>query len=329
MRLPDAEYGRLDQGGDGAGKAMRIGIAGYGIVGQALARAIADDRRFQTVAILARDPERQRDYPAPVAISTDSDAFAAAHPDIVVEATCCDETGARLCEMMLARGIDVVSASKRVIAARHADLSAAASHGARLLYSASVGGGAPVLETIDAARAAGPIREVVATLNGTVNFILHRMSESISFDDALGEAQRAGFAEADPEADLSGADAAAKLRIAALHAFGQEPRTVDVETEGLDEAAIDRIAANGERWVQVARLERRDGRVAASVRLEPLAALEGLEAGPAEWNAARVTLEDGRMFGCKGRGAGGAPTAGSILSDLERLIASTKSVAAC
>lgn len=314
----------LPDGGD-ARRPLRIGIAGYGTVGQAVARLVADHPAYTVTAILARDPHKPRGYPAPVPITTDIATFAAARPDIVVEATCCDGTGVEICRQMLTGGVDIVSASKRVIAGHHQELAtAAAASGTRLLYSPAVGGGAPVLETIDTARAAGEIQAVVATMNGTVNFILDRMAAGVDFAQALSEAQAAGLAEADPEADLSGEDAAAKLRIAALHAFGTRPESLPVLVERLDATAIARVAASGARWVQVARLERQADGPRASVRLEPLADVPGLEAGEGEWNAACVTLGDGRSFRCGGRGAGGVPTAESVLCDLARIAASRR-----
>src|SRR5690606_11208930 len=119
----------------------------------------------------------------------------------------------------LARGVDVVSANKQAIGADLAALTAlAAGTGARLLYSASVGGGAPLIETVRRARAHGPVVRIEAVLNGTCNFILNRLAEGADFEDALAGARDAGFAEEDPTADLTGLDAAAKLAILAHEA---------------------------------------------------------------------------------------------------------------
>ena len=302
-------------------RARTIALAGYGIVGQALAARLAGDPRFHIGAILVRDPQRQRAFAPPVPPGADRRAFLAAPADILVEVTSCDRTGALLARRALERGTPVVSASKRVISRRGAALArAAGASGARLLHSAAVGGGAPVLETVAAARSRGEVRSVAGVLNGTVNFILDRLGRGRGFVDALSEARLAGFAEEDPSEDLSGRDAAAKLRLIAAAAFGGDPAAIAVDIEPLDEAAIVRIGASGERWVQLARLERRRGRVDAAVRLVPQREVDALAPLPDEYNGVAVTLVDGTVFRCRGRGAGGAPTAESILSDLERLI---------
>jgi homoserine dehydrogenase len=308
-----------------ADRPLRIALAGYGVVGQALAARLRAEPRFEIVSILVRDLEGERAVSPPVLPTTDLHAFRATKPDVVVDALSCEATGATLCAAALADGTSVVSASKRVIAAGHRALSdAAAGAGASLLYSAAVGGGAPVLETIARARAAGPIRSVEGVLNGTVNFILGRLAAGLGFDAALAEARQAGFAEEDSESDLSGADAAAKLRLVAQSAFGLDPQAIDVTTERLDAAAVARIQASGEPWVQVARVTRRGEWTEASVTLEPLRSVHGLPAGPNEWNCAIITLEDGRTFSCAGRGAGGAATAESIVADLFDLIATER-----
>ena len=300
---------------------MRIALAGYGVVGQALAAKLAGDPDFALVAILVRDPDRARAFAPPAKLTADRRAFLAVPADIIVEVTSCDATGALVSEHALARGVHVVSASKRVVSAcRTALVEAAQAGGGRLFHSAAVGGGAPVLETVAEARARGEIRSVDGILNGTVNYILERLGRGAGFREALAEARLAGFAEENPAEDLSGADAAAKLRLIAAEAWGCDPSSVDVSAEPLDEAAVERIAASGERWIQLARIERREGRIVAEVSLRPRRTVETLPHVPDEWNCAAVRLDDGTVFRCRGRGAGGAPTAEAIVSDLHRLL---------
>ncbi|MGS1017077.1 amino acid kinase family protein [Allosphingosinicella humi] len=296
---------------------LRVSIAGFGTVGQALVQRLGNEPRFEIAAILARDPHRARAVPAPVPLTTDLHAFLDTPTDIIVDVLSCEETGALLCGAALPEGVHIVSASKRVISAGHAMLAAAAAKGgAKLLYSAAVGGAAPVLETVARARALGQVREVAGVLNGTVNFILDHLAQGLAFDAALDAARAAGFAEEDSTADLSGADAAAKIRLVAHQAFGIDPQALDVATEPLDAEAVARIVASGERWVQIASVDP-DG---ARVSLQPARAIEGLPTTPSEWNAAVVTLEDGRRFHCLGRGAGGAATAEAIVADLFEIV---------
>jgi len=176
-----------------------------------------------------------------------------------------------------------------------------------------------VLETVAAAAAHGPVREVSAVLNGTVNFVLDRLYEGSSFQQALAEARAAGFAEEDPSEDLTGADAACKLKLIAHQALGVDTRAVTVATETLDAARAAQIATSGERWVQCARLSITDGAVEASVTLRPVSEAGGLPALHGALNCARIVAGDGRIFACDGQGAGGPATAEAILADLARI----------
>ena len=299
---------------------LRVAVAGYGIVGQALAERLAHAPHYEITSILVRDPARERRVAAPCAVTTDRRAFLDGAPDVLVDVLSCAETGALLCEWALARGIHVVSASKRVIAGCYGTLArCAAPSGARFLYSAAVGGETPILEGVAAAVFEGGVASVSGILNGTVNYILDGLARGLPFDAALRAAQAAGFAEEDPSEDLSGADALAKLRIIAATAFGGEPIDYAFDVEPLDRAAAERIAASGERWVQLAEVRRGEGRVTGSVSLRPRSAVPGLPVVDGEWNCALITTRDGFSRTCVGRGAGGAPTAGALIGDLVRL----------
>jgi homoserine dehydrogenase len=258
--------------------------------------------------------------PPPQPPISDAGAFLSAKRDIIVDVLSCEETGARIALELLSKGTEFVSASKRLISGRYGALAEAAEAGsARLLYSAAVGGSATILETVDRARGWAPISSVTAVLNGTVNFILSRLAQGRSFEAALLQAQKAGFAEEDCEADVSGADAAAKLRLIAAHAFRISPEHLEISTEPLDAAALRRIGS--ERWVQVARLSRSENRIEASVQLVPVAQVPELNVPGDEWNCARVETVDGHSFTTSGRGAGGAATAEAIVADLYDLVA--------
>jgi homoserine O-acetyltransferase/O-succinyltransferase len=299
---------------------LRIALAGYGVVGQALAAALRHDPDFEIVAILVRDPARPRDVPPLVPLTDDLQHFLSTAADIVIDVLSCARTGRTISAAALASDTHVVSASKRVISAHLSELQAKAKQsGARLLYSAAVGGAAPVLETVAEAARHGAVRQVRGVLNGTVNFILDRLHRGCSFDTALAAARAAGLAEEDPSEDLSGADAAAKLTLIAHAAWGRPTLSVTVECEALDRALAGRIAASGERWVQCAELDAPDGLIRARVRLCPVREAGGIPALRDAHNCARIVTCDGRTFGCEGRGAGGPATAEAILADLARI----------
>ncbi|MGQ3039864.1 MAG: homoserine dehydrogenase [Brevundimonas sp.] len=293
-------------------KILRVALAGCGVVGGGVLERLLKDARFQVVGVLVRDPGRARDTAIPAGLAlTDPAALLAREPDVLVEVLSDASTGLALIRAALTRGIDVVSANKQAIGGDLAALTAlAGSTGARLLYSASVGGGAPLIETVRRARAHGPVVRVEAVLNGTCNFILNRLADGVGFDDALTAAREAGFAEEDPTADLTGLDAAAKLAILAHEALDGTLSPEAVVRESLSGDAV--LPAGRTR--QLASLDVRSDRPRVTLHC---AGDDALFADlPDEWNALRVTTGDGRTFTARGRGAGRRPTTESVWADL-------------
>jgi homoserine dehydrogenase len=296
---------------------LRVALAGCGVVGGGVAARLLADPRFELVGVLVRDPDRARDVDlARGLLLSDPAALLAREPDVVVEAISEASTGLALIRAALSRGVDVVSANKQAVGTDLSALGAlAATSGAALLYSASVGGGAPLIETVRRARAHGPVASIEAVLNGTCNFILNRLAEGRTFDAALAGARAAGFAEADPSADLTGLDAAAKLAILAHEAAGWRLPVDAVSRQTLSADA--RLPAGRVR--QIARLDVGRG--------EAVVAFEGVEDDPLfadladEGNALRVSLADGRVLTTRGRGAGRAPTTEAVWADLIDLLA--------
>lgn len=295
---------------------LRIALAGCGVVGGGLLPRLLSDARFELVGVLVRDPAKSRDVAVPDGLLlSDPAALLAREPDVLVEAISDASTGLALIRAALSRGVDVVSANKQAVGGDLPALAAlAGSSGARLHYSASVGGGAPLIETVRRARAHGPVVRIEAVLNGTCNFILNRLAEGAPFAAALTAAREAGFAEADPSADLTGLDAAAKLAVLAWEAAGWRLPPGSVSREALSEATAPPVG----RVRQMARLDVAARR--ASVTFE---AMDGdpLFAGLIdEGNAVRATTADGRCFTAIGRGAGRVPTAESVWADLTDLL---------
>lgn len=296
---------------------LRVALAGCGVVGGGvLARLLADDR-FEAVGVLVRDPNKPRDPAVPEGLLlSDPAALLAREPDVLVEAISDASTGLALIRAALSRGVDVVSANKQAVGGDLAALTALAqAHDARLLYSASVGGGSPLIETVRRAREHGPVVRIEAVLNGTCNFILNRLADGVAFDDALTGAREAGFAEEDPTADLSGLDAAAKLAILAHEALegGLAPAGITRQT-----LSAEAVLPEG-RVRQLARLDvRTDSAGVTFAATDGDALFADL---PDEWNALRVTTGDGRVFTARGRGAGRIPTTESVWADLSDLLA--------
>lgn len=294
----------------------RIALAGCGVVGGGLYARLRDDPRFEVTAILVRNPRLRRDpQPDPARLVTSLDALLATGPEIVIDALSDSEAGRLLTRLALARGISVVSANKQAVGPELDQFQAlAARTGARLGLSACVGGGAPLIETLGQAIDHAPVVKIEAVLNGTVNFLLNRLSSGCAFADALSEARIAGFAEADPSADLEGRDAAAKLSILSCLAF--EGR---ISVPSVQKLCTETALPAG----PVRQLARTDGRT-ATIAFEPVAHDPLFAELPDEWNALRVTCEDGRTFTCRGRGAGRWPTAESVWSDLLDIVDAPK-----
>jgi homoserine dehydrogenase len=296
-------------------RVLRVALAGCGVVGGGVLPRLLADPRFEVVGVLVRDPGKPRDTDIPAGLTvSDPAALLAREPDILVEAISDASTGLALIRAALSRGVDVVSANKQAVGADLPSLVALAAAGdVRMHYSACVGGGAPLIETVRRARAHGAVVRIEAVLNGTCNFILNRLADGLAFETALAAAREAGFAEADPSADLTGLDAAAKLAILGHEAFQGHLVVGDLPRETLAADA----ARPGGQVRQLARLDVRTGDVGVALRNVDGDSLFADLAD--EWNALRVTTGDGRIFTARGRGAGRTPTAESIWADLDDL----------
>src|SRR5207302_6513742 len=231
-----------------------------------------------------------------------------------------DPARALLLEAMR-RGKSVVTANKLLMARHGPELFAeAARAGVDLRLEASVGGGVPVIQPLRESLAANRFHEVVGILNGTTNYILTKMAvEGWELGRALEDAQRLGFAEADPAADIEGDDAAAKLAILTTIAFGTEVHLDEVYREG-----IRRVSAQDIRFAEelgfviklLAIAREHGGKIEARVhpallpRSHPLAAIGN------ELNAVFVRGDAVGEVMFVGRGAGGGPTASAVVADL-------------
>ena len=211
---------------------VRVGLLGCGNVGAPLVRLLDEnaDRiaaragvAIEVTRVAVRDVGRRRDVKLSPERFTDDAASVVADPDVdvVVEVIGGLEPAGRLITRALEAGKPVVTANKELIAARTELFDTAARGGVDLLFEASVAGGIPLMRPLRESLAGDRIQRVTGIVNGTTNFILTRMTDhAVSFDDALAEAQRLGYAEADPSADIEGTDAAAKATIIATIAFG-------------------------------------------------------------------------------------------------------------
>src|SRR3954471_6573501 len=223
-----------------------VGLLGYGTVGSSVNRLLTDSaddieratgHRLRVVKALVRDGGKERDYPPPGGVLTTDFREIADDPSIAVVAEVMGgvDVAASCVVELLNRGKHVVSANKQLIAQRGPELFAAASAaGVQLRFEASVCAAIPVIKVLRESLAFARVHRILGIVNGTTNFVLTRMEGGASYEDALAEAQRLGYAEADPTEDVSGADAAAKMAILATVAFGTRVSRDDVWHVGID-----------------------------------------------------------------------------------------------
>jgi len=215
-----------------------------------------------------------------------------------------------------------VTANKQLMAHHGTELlDLARTRGFQVRFEASVAGGIPVLRALQEGLAGDRLVEVRGILNGTCNYILSRMqSETISFADALSEAQRAGYAEADPTEDLDGADAAAKLAIMAAVGLRRPVRVGDIQTRSIrpiEPVDFEYARELGCTIRQIARASAEDsGAVFAAVRPALVPLTSGFGRNEGSQNLVTVRGIFGGETSFSGSGAGGSPTAVAVVSDV-------------
>ncbi len=312
---------------------LRLGVAGLGTVGAGLLRLLSSNaeliasragRPLAVTAVSARNRAQDRGLPIehlswhadPLALVADPEV------DVVVELIGGAEGAARrVVEAAIAAGKPVVTANKALLAIHGAALAASAERaGVVLAFEAAVGGGMPIIKTLREGLAANRIDRVFGILNGTCNYILTTMRETgRSYADVLAEAQRLGYAEADPATDVDGIDTAHKLAILAALAFGRPVAFNEIHIEGIRAVSTLDIGFARELGYRIKLLgiaRQTDNGIETRVhpclvgQTTPIATVEGV------FNA--VVAEGdfvGRLM-LEGRGAGAGPTASAVAADL-------------
>jgi homoserine dehydrogenase len=309
---------------------FKIAIAGLGTVGGGVMKALAarqDElsqrarRALLVSGVSARDRKKARGFDLP-GWQDDPLALAKGDADLVVELIGGDEGAARaLVETALANGKHVVTANKALLAKHGRALALLAEkNNVALKFEAAAAGGIPIVKTLRESLIAYEVEAVKGILNGTCNYILSEMEGSgRPFAEVLADAQKLGYAEADPTLDIGGGDTAHKLTLLASLAFGTAPALDAVQVEGIGHITPDDIAFASEfgfriRLLGVARRmeDGIDQKVhPAMVRARsPLAHVSGAQNG--------VTVDAGAAgaFFFSGRGAGEAPTASAVIADI-------------
>ena len=307
-----------------------VGLLGCGVVGAAAADRLERERdmlerragvRYDLHAIAIRDPRKERlssvrpDLFARDAVSIVDDP----HVNVLIECVGGTSDAAELVGRALDRGRHVITANKDLIATQNPRLRAlAAARGVALRFEAAIASAIPIVRVLDEALAGDDVTWVAGVVSGTCTSILSAMEEGIDYATALSQAQRTGFAEADPSSDVDGADAAHKLAVLMQVAFGLPIISPAIHRTGIAEITrrdIPRARMLGQRIRLVAAAARTvDGALAeVSPMLLPenhiFAQTVGVE------NVVRVVAHDAGALVLRRAGAGGAAAASAVLGD--------------
>ena len=294
---------------------LRIGLLGHGTVGAAFA-ALLDERAAEIERVNGRAPV----ITGVLTRSRGSFEEILADADLIVELIGGTEPAREYLLRAMRAGRDVVSANKQLLSQHGEELFALArERDVRLRFEAAVAGVVPVVRVLCESLAGAHIECIHGIVNGTTNFILSEMSCGLTYQQALAEAQRLGYAEADPSDDVSGRDAAAKMAILARLAFGAPVRLEDVPYEGIEQLQADDMEYARELGLGlklIGTAERRDGGL--SVRVHPAFLYAGhpLSSVSGPFNAVTVESETITEITMSGPGAGGRQTASAVLGDV-------------
>lgn len=319
--------------------AFKIGLLGLGTVGTGVAKILLDPvgrnplvKEINIHRVGVRSLSKTRDVPLSSDLFTTSLEEVVTDPDIdiVVELLGGLEPSRTLILKAIGHGKHIVTANKAVIARYGEEIYTAANEaGVYVLLEGAVGGGIPVIKPLKQSLGANRINSIIGIVNGTTNYILTQMTqEGADFDEVLAEAQKLGYAEADPTADVDGLDAADKIAILASLGFGGRVKREDVYCEGISSVSAvdinyaDRLGFNI-KLLAIARGSQGDASDTLELRVHPtfvpkthpLASINGV------YNAILVEGEPLGQVMFFGRGAGEGPTASAVVSDIMNIAA--------
>ena len=311
---------------------INIGLIGLGTVGTGVVKilqsngALIEQRLgvpIEIVKVAVRDLKRDRGVSLNPQLLTTNPMDVVTHPDIdiVVELIGGYEPAKQLILEAIARGKQVVTANKALLAEFGDEIfNKARAASIQIGFEASVAGGIPVLKALKESLAANRIVSIYGIINGTSNYILTKMTdEERQFPDVLAEAQKAGYAEADPTFDIEGIDSAHKLAILVNLAFGTHIKPKDIFTEGISSIRpidIDFGKEFGYKLKLLAISKYRDGKVESRVHPTmvpddyPIAKVQGV------YNAIQIVGDACGDIMLYGRGAGSLPTGSAVVGDI-------------
>ncbi|KIL52048.1 homoserine dehydrogenase [Jeotgalibacillus soli] len=308
---------------------IKAALLGFGTVGQGVYEVIQshqDELRkilgadVSIEIIFVKDPSKKRDVDCKVTTEIE-EVLSTPGLQVVFEAIVGEEPGYSYLQQIIDRGLHVITANK-VLFARHGEalLAQAQENGVQIGFEATTAGGTPIIRTLTQLLQVNRIRKIEGILNGTSNYILTKMRQNgTPYAAALEQAQKLGYAEADPSNDVDGSDAFSKLMILSQLAFGKQPQWSQVEKLGIDTVSGTHVALASELGLtfrHVAEIEISGNKTKGYVKpvaltsSHPFSSIDGVD------NAVRVTSSIVGEITLQGPGAGKLPTASAMVEDL-------------
>lgn len=319
-------------------RTLRIGLFGCGVVGSGLVKILQAKRdefreRYNTdisiEKICVRDIDKERDveFDRELFTTNRNELIYDDSLDLIIEVIGGYEEAKDIIIRSLENGKDVITANKYLLSHEIEELrSLAEQNDAKLIYSASVCGSVPVIKALDEFRSYDEVTKIRGIVNGSTNFILTMMaSEGVTFARALEEAQRRGFAEADPTFDISGQDAAQKLSVLCYHAFGEHIHPELIDVTGIERISLIDIhdaSDKGEVIKLIAEAEVVLGKVHARVTPQRIPKTHLFSNTNDEYNALEITTVFAGTQILYGKGAGSYPTASAVMNDIISIVMS-------
>lgn len=305
---------------------LSVALFGFGCVGQGLYDVLNHSEVFQAdiARICVKDPAKERKVDASLITFNKEDILGRNDIDVVVEMITDTDEAYRIVSKALGKGVNVVSASKKMLATYFSELHRLQeAHGAALIYEGSAGGSIPIIRTLEEYYDNELLSSIRGILNGTTNYILTRMElEGRDYADVLSDAQQSGFAEADPWSDVAGYDTLYKTLLLSIHAFGIVLKPEQLLNLGIQHISFADIRYAREKGLRI-RLIGYAAKAGDKFRIYVLPhfvkADDELYKVQYEYNGIEVE----GAYSCKqtftGKGAGSHPTGSAVLSDISAL----------
>jgi len=300
---------------------QKIGIIGYGNVGKSLVNQCRALPGFEVVTIAVKHPKKHTSLGKNLLTGDALEIINNPEIDVILEAIDREEDALEYAQTALQLGKTYISANKKMLASHLPKLLRLEKvHGGQLLFEAAVGGAIPIIRVLSTHLRGQEITRIRGILNGTCNYILSQMTaRSISFEKALADAQKLGFAEAQPTSDIDGHDAYYKSYLLASIIEGQQPDVSRMKVEGIrtiTQADILDAKKRSQKIKLVAEIERREGKLTIDIRPRILNDQDSLYHIENETNAVEIEGPNFQKLTLIGPGAGGKPTASAMVSDL-------------